>query len=111
MLDILDRRVPGDLIETGVWRGGACIFMRALLKAFGDTQRKVWLADSFMGLPKPDSENYPADLGDSLWTVQELRISVEIVKSNFERYGLLDEQVCFLPGWFRETLPVHCCLN
>jgi hypothetical protein len=30
---------------------------------------------------------------------------MESVQRNFERYGLLDEQVRFLPGWFRDTLP------
>jgi O-methyltransferase len=97
--------VPGDLIETGVWRGGSSIFMRAVLKAYGDCSRKVWLADSFRGLPQPDSGQYPVDHGDTLWTYTELAISLEEVKANFSRYGLLDEQVEFLPGWFRDTLP------
>ena len=97
--------VPGDLIETGVWRGGSSIFMRAVLKAYGDCSRKVWLADSFCGLPQPDPARYPVDRGDRLWTYQELAISLEEVKANFSRYGLLDEQVAFLPGWFRDTLP------
>ena len=97
--------VPGDLIETGVWRGGSSIFMRAVLKAYGDCSRKVWLADSFCGLPQPDPVRYPVDRGDTLWTYQELAISLEEVKTNFSRYGLLDEQVKFLPGWFRDTLP------
>ncbi len=97
--------VPGDLIETGVWRGGSSIFMRAVLKAYGDCSRKVWLADSFRGLPQPDPARYPVDRGDTLWTYQELAISLEEVKANFSRYGLLDEQVAFLPGWFRDTLP------
>ncbi|TKB62423.1 MAG: macrocin O-methyltransferase [Nitrospira sp.] len=97
--------VPGDLIETGVWRGGSSIFMRAVLKAYGDCSRKVWLADSFCGLPQPDPARYPVDRGDTLWTYQELAISLEEVKANFSRYGLLDEQVAFLPGWFRDTLP------
>jgi O-methyltransferase len=97
--------VPGDLIETGVWRGGSSIFMRAVLKAYGDCSRKVWLADSFCGLPQPNPARYPVDRGDTLWTYQELAISLEEVKANFSRYGLLDEQVEFLPGWFRDTLP------
>jgi hypothetical protein len=36
---VLQENVPGDFIETGVWRGGACIMMRAVLKAYGITDR------------------------------------------------------------------------
>ena len=57
--------VPGDLIVTGVWRGGATIFMRAMLKAQG----------------------------------------VDEVRANLAAYGMLDEQVRFLKGWFKDTLP------
>lgn len=32
--DVVRRGTPGDLVETGVWRGGATIFMRAMLKIF-----------------------------------------------------------------------------
>jgi O-methyltransferase len=103
--DVLRQRVPGDLIETGVWRGGASIFMRAVLKAYGDTQRTVWLADSFQGLPKPNPAKYPPDVGDESWKNAALAIPVEEVKANFCKYGLLDEQVRFLVGWFRDTLP------
>lgn len=105
IVDVLENRVPGDLIETGVWRGGATIFMRAVLRAFGDRERTVWVADSFQGLPRPDAELYPADRGDDAWRRPELAISLEEVKRNFERYSLLDEQVQFLVGWFRDTLP------
>lgn len=102
--DILAREVPGDFIETGVWRGGSCIFMRGALKAFGDTTRKVWAADSFQGLPKPES-NDPSQLADQLWKFPELAVSLEQVKENFARYGLLDDQVEFIQGWFQDTLP------
>jgi O-methyltransferase len=96
--------VPGDLIETGVWRGGASIFMRGVLKAYGDTTRTVWVADSFQGLPPPDAARYPADTGDTLYKMGGLAVGVEQVKHNFERYGLLDDQVKFLVGWFKDTL-------
>jgi O-methyltransferase len=101
----LERGVPGDLGETGVWRGGASIFMRAVLAAYGHSDRRVWAADSFQGLPKPDAASYPADSGDTLWTMSQLAIPLETVKANFAKYGLLDDQVHFLPGWFRDTLP------
>ena len=105
VVDVLRKGVPGDLIETGVWRGGASIFMRAVLEAYGITDRTVWLADSFQGLPKPDPVRYPADAKDELWKASALAVSVDQVKANFEAYGLLDDQVRFLVGWFRDTLP------
>src|SRR2546428_5066991 len=94
--DVLRRGIPGDLIETGVWRGGATILMRAVLKAYGDTERTVWVADSFQGCPKPDPARYHADAGDRHWTFTPLIVSPEEVKANFARYGLLDDQVRFL---------------
>ncbi len=102
---VLRADVPGDLIETGVWRGGATIFMRAILAAHEVQDRKVWVADSFEGVPPPDPARYPADSGDSLSTYRELAVPLEVVRANFAKYGLLDEQVRFLRGWFRETLP------
>ena len=47
--DVLEQNVPGDLLEAGVWRGGASIFMRGALEAYGDEGRIVWAADSFEG--------------------------------------------------------------
>src|SRR5689334_6955737 len=103
--NVIDNGVPGDLIETGVWRGGTAIFMRGLLQAWGVADRKVYAADSFEGLPPPDVEHYPADEGLDLHLWPGLAVSLDEVRGNFERYGLLDDQVEFLEGWFRDTLP------
>jgi O-methyltransferase len=103
--EVLRAGVAGDLIETGVWRGGASIFMRGVLKAHGVTDRQVWVADSFEGLPPPDHARYPKE-GPSVFHMHEaLAVSLDEVRTNFERYGLLDEQVRFLKGWFRDSLP------
>ncbi len=96
--------VPGDFVETGVWRGGACIYLRAILEAWEVSDRTVWLADSFQGLPPPDAR-YPADAGDTHHKNTSLAISRVEVEENFRRYGLLDDRVRFLEGWFSETLP------
>ena len=96
--------VPGDVIETGVWRGGATIFIRGFLAAHAITDRTVWVADSFQGLPPLDQEKFPISA-----TIEEingiLAVPLEEVQRNFALYGLLDEQVRFLVGWFSDTLP------
>ncbi len=102
---VVEDEVPGDLIEAGVWRGGAAILMRAVLKCHGVSDRRVWLADSFEGLPAPNPEEYPADQGLELSGGARLAASVEQVKANFARYGLFDDDVEFLVGWFKDTLP------
>ncbi|MCV7023713.1 class I SAM-dependent methyltransferase [Mycolicibacterium novocastrense] len=102
---VLEDDIPGDLVECGVWRGGACILMRAVLAAYGDETRSVWLADSFAGLPRPDAANFKADKGIRLDLFSGiLGVPESEVRANFERYGLLDERVRFLPGWFKDTL-------
>jgi O-methyltransferase len=103
---VLAEEISGDLIECGVWRGGACILMRAVLGAFGDEERRVWLADSFEGVPRSDPENYSADKDLRLdLDADVLAITESAVRNNFKRYGLLDDRVRFLPGWFKNTLP------
>ncbi len=102
---ILENSVPGDFIETGVWRGGSTIFMRAILKAYDVRDKRVWVADSFEGLPVPNEAAYPADKGDMHHTFDELKVTMDSVKGNFHKYDLLDDQVKFLKGWFKDTLP------
>ena len=101
---VLADQVPGDLIETGVWRGGATIFMRGVLKAYGVNDRCVWVADSFEGLPALDLETYPVD-AEWAGIAINLTVDLETVSRNFARYGLLNDQVHFLPGWFKDSLP------
>jgi O-methyltransferase len=102
---VLRDGVPGDFIETGAWRGGACIFMRGMLEAHSVKDRCVFVADSFEGLPVPDVEKYPADRDDAHHLMKFLAVDIEAVRNNFRRYRLLDSQVVFLKGWFKDTLP------
>ena len=97
---VIQEKIPGDLLEAGVWRGGASIFMRAILKAYGITDRVVWLADSFKGLPAPDIKKYPADKTSRLHEYPQLAVLLDEVQRNFQKYDLLDNQVRFLSGFF-----------
>lgn len=102
---VLANHTPGDFIEAGVWRGGACIMFRAVLNAYSVSDRVVWVADSFEGLPEPSPQLYPADAGDNHHKYEALAVPMEQVQRNFQKYGLLDDQVKFIKGWFRDTLP------
>lgn len=103
---VVETDVPGDVIETGVWRGGASIFARAVLQSLDVRNRTVWLADSFAGLPAPDVERFPEDHDAfPFHEYGELAVSLRDVQANFERFRLLDDQVRFLRGWFKDTLP------
>lgn len=82
--------VPGDIIETGVWKGGACIYARSVLDGLGD-DRKLIVADSFEGFPD-GSKPY-------------LAVTLSEVKFNFSRFGYNgDERTSFVKGWFEDTL-------
>lgn len=100
----IEQSIPGDFVECGVWRGGACILAAALLESYGKDQeaRHVWVCDSFEGLPEPTHE---ADSKDWHHKVAPLSVSLEQVKANFDAYRLLLPHVKFLKGWFKDTLP------
>lgn len=103
--DVINSQIPGDFMETGVWRGGACIMMRAVMDVYAVKDRRVWLADSFEGLPPPSPELYPADADEKFHEYEALSVPIEHVEDNFRKYDLLDDQVLFLKGWFKDTLP------
>jgi O-methyltransferase len=101
---VMRARVPGDFVETGIWRGGASIMMAAVLAAYDERERKVWGFDSFEGLPPPNAELYPCDRGDQLYRFPQLAVSLEEVVENFRRVGLWSDQVRLVKGWFRDTV-------
>jgi O-methyltransferase len=105
MQTVEKEKIHGDFIETGVWRGGLPIIMRAYLESIGNRERKVIVADSFQGLP--DDAQDPNDQAAHLLLqpLQHLAASREQVEASLDFFGLKDEQVIFLEGWFKDTLP------
>lgn len=91
----------GDYSEFGVWRGGASIFARAVLKVHGVEDRTVHVFDSFEGLPKASTGE-----DNDMWSKMTfLMIPLPVVQSNFEAFGLLDAQSQFHKGFFRTSCP------
>lgn len=98
-------RVPGDLIETGSWRGGASMLARATLDSLGERERTVWVADSFQGFPQVERDPTAGyDLEADLAGCDFLAVPLEEVRASFARFGL-EEGVRFVPGFFADTLP------
>ena len=97
-------RVPGDLIEAGVWRGGASILMRATLDTLDADDRVVCVADSFAGFPGPRSETSPPEDRRDLSHFDFMAVPLEEVRENFTRFGV-ERGVSFVPGYFDQTMP------
>lgn len=100
--DIIENKIEGDFIETGVWRGGATIFMNGI-NTFYNLNRKIFVADSFEGLPKPDPK-YPEDASDKLYRLKMLKVDLDTVQNNFKRFDLLNDNVIFIKGFFEHSL-------
>lgn len=106
---VLEEGIAGDLMECGVWRGGACLLMAGMLAERGIRGRSIILADSFCGFPKRGSQADQSETGD-FWDRfsnehREIAVTEAEVRATFERFGLLGPDVRFLSGWFSETLP------
>ncbi|HEX8075984.1 MAG TPA: TylF/MycF/NovP-related O-methyltransferase [Thermoleophilaceae bacterium] len=107
--EVVDRGVPGDLVECGVWRGGSAFLMAEVLNQRRARGRKVWLFDSFEGLPPPREIDGPganayAENTDDPMYLDNCRADLAEVRANAERLGLTDRTE-IVPGWFEDTLP------
>lgn len=107
--------VPGDFVETGVWRGGTSVILLRVLRKFVPGERHLWAADSFQGLPTPqsmDKRRYTAPPRRSLrfhvGRTGEFSASEGLFRKNLERQGFPPEttpEVRVLRGWFNESIP------
>lgn len=108
---VLALGIPGSIVECGVWCGGASFLMAELLRAAGADERKVWLFDSFEGMPKPDQIDGPAAAAwlakkDKPWYSHQVPFTFEEVQKNAARLGLADRTM-IVKGWFDKTLATH----
>jgi O-methyltransferase len=109
--EVVGEKIPGDLVECGVWRGGSAFLMAETLDRLGDEGRKVWLFDSFEGLPPPKevdgpgAARYAADT-ESPWYHDNCRAGLEEVRANAREFGVA-HRTEMVPGWFEESLPAN----
>lgn len=101
---VLKEQVPGCIVECGVWRGGAGIYMAAVVKA-NAANRDIYLCDSFSGLPMP-SPTRGDSWWDRHWLLRDyLAVSMQEVAGNFRNFQLMDDNIHLIKGWFCHSLP------
>jgi O-methyltransferase len=107
--DVVKRQVPGDFVEAGVWRGGASFVMAEALRRASDADRRVWMFDSFEGLPAPAdvdgsrAQDYVRDVA-SPWYLDNCRADIGEVLQSAKELGFAS-RVTIVKGWFDQTLP------
>jgi O-methyltransferase len=99
--DIFYNKIEGAVAEMGVWRGGMSIYIRAVMRAYGEEARLLFVCDSFIGLP-PSS--YTDDMHMKWDEVPYLEVSDDIVKHNFVMMGIHDPNIIFAKGFFSSTM-------
>jgi O-methyltransferase len=105
---VLDEGIPGDLVECGVWRGGSAFLAAKMLDERGEEGRRVWLFDSFEGLPPPKPVDGPGAAAyaadhDSPVYYDNCRADLDDVRGTARKLGL-DARTEIVPGWFDDTL-------
>ncbi|UCE43022.1 MAG: class I SAM-dependent methyltransferase [Candidatus Aminicenantes bacterium] len=103
---ILGLDVPGPIVECGCYKGGSTAKLSLLAE---HTQRKLYVFDSFEGLPEPkdEKEAYVKQDGFSgqkyRFQAGQYKGTLDEVKNNVAQFGNLE--VCeFIPGFFSESL-------
>ena len=105
--------MKGAIVECGVFKGG-CVGLMAKVSADARSGRKIWLFDSFEGLPEPTAldgtraEEYAArEASGKLVPIDRCVGLIETVEELlFEKLRLDRECIVLRKGWFQETLPV-----
>lgn len=107
--DVRRRGVTGDIVECGSYKGGSS----ALLRSAMGPGRKLWIYDSFQGLPEPSEKDGAHASGFS----GNFQASADDVIEILNETGARIDQYVLIGGWFEEsfsqTLPervalLHC---
>lgn len=103
-------KIQGDLVECGVAQGGSALLIALINQKFGDGTRRIWLFDSYEGLPDPTAEDFqkgktgthvrPLPKGSCLGTIEDVRQLL------FQKNNLAEKNINLVKGWFQDTLPV-----
>ncbi|MEE1796634.1 macrocin O-methyltransferase [Streptomyces sp. BE308] len=112
---IVRHDIPGDIVECGVWRGGSMQACAKTLLSLGETERELYLFDTYEGMTPPTAEDLRRDgrsaqeLLDAqgkdrpIWAVA----SLEDVRAGFETVPYPTNRVHYVQGMVEDTLPAN----
>lgn len=112
---VVERRIPGDIVECGVWRGGSMMAVALTLLTLGETHRRLILYDTFEGMPAPSQADTDVlgrsaskllraerrRTGATIWAYA----TIDDVRQNLLSTGYPIEQIVFVTGKVEETIP------
>eukprot|EP00756_Hemistasia_phaeocysticola_P058861 Hpha_TRINITY_DN3552_c0_g1::TRINITY_DN3552_c0_g1_i1::g.25723::m.25723/K05303/K05303; O-methyltransferase len=111
---VITEDIPGDIVETGTFKGHTTAMMMKALQLRDTRKRKLWAADSFRGLPEESGgwqQKWKGATGTTYGCSEagacagQFKVGRELFEGHMEKYGTLDkERLVILEGWFNETL-------
>jgi hypothetical protein len=114
---IVQNRIPGSIVECGVWRGGSMMAAALALRNAGEACRELYLFDTFEGMPKPTKEdvdlkghaasNFFRKLQTGPDTSNYCRASMEEVRQAMSSTGYDEGRFRLVKGRVEETIPQH----
>jgi len=107
-------KIAGNFVELGVARGGSAALMgMAAFDCTSTFNRKLWLFDSFEGLPEPTSEDFDQNKCETGAHVQPLckgsclGLLGEVKELMLKKFGFPRDKVFLVKGWFKNTIPIE----
>jgi SAM-dependent methyltransferase len=108
---VLRERIPGDVVECGVWRGGSSMLIAKLLLTHGDTDRRLWMYDTYQGMPEPTAEDgtyavnhYPEAGRDEDFMAYA---TLDDVQANLKRTGIAESRIEYVVGLVEDSIPAR----
>jgi hypothetical protein len=111
---VVENKIPGDVVECGVWRGGSMKLVAQVLCALGVTDRSLFLYDTFEGMTEPDPALDVDASGNKAFNdwleIQRRKVkwsyaSVEEVREVMAASGYPMDKVVFVKGPVEDTIP------
>jgi O-methyltransferase len=112
---VVRHRIPGDIVECGVWRGGSMQAATLALLGTGACDRHLHLFDTFSGMPPPTERDRRHDgrTAEELLATQDRDAkvwavaSLEDVRAGMLGLGYPPDRIHFHRGLVEETIPAE----